>query len=125
MEGEKPRAGQLGTALVAVEVPEDLVSTTDRERGSAAGDGLPQCATHLGQRRGDQLLLAILAAPNVEEIVRAGPDLGTCSEREHLELMAPPGGPALQNRHVPTIGVDVEVVGEEVADDDLHAAASQ
>src|SRR6185437_14166735 len=112
-------------ALVAVEAPQELVPTADRERGRTAGDSLPQRVAHVRERRRDQLLLAVLAAPDVEEVVDAGRDLGPGSEREHLELVAAPGRPALQNRHVSTVGVDVEVVGEEVADDDFHAAASQ
>jgi hypothetical protein len=33
-------------------------------------------------------------------------------------------GPPLQHGHVPPVGIDVEVVGIQVPDDDLHAAAS-
>ena len=79
----------------------------------------------LGREVGrDQLLLAILATADVEELdpVRDGiaePD------RRHLELVAAGGGPHRQDGDVPAVGIDIEVLGIEVPDADLHAVFSQ
>ena len=125
VQRQQPDARQLVAALVAVEAPEELVAAADRERRGSALDGLPQRRPQRRERRGDQLLLAVLAAADVEEVVLARPDRVAGAERPHLELVAAPGGAPRQHRDVAAVGVDVQVVREEMADDDLHAASSQ
>ena len=78
-----------------------------------------------GERGRDQLLLAVLAAADVVEVVLAGQQRVARAERPHVELVPAPGGTPRENRDVAAIRVDVQVVGEEVPDDDPHAASSQ
>src|SRR6185436_7601645 len=75
----------------------------------------------------DQSLLAVLAAPDVVEVVHARPDRLPEADRAHLELEATGRSAARKDGHVPAICVDVQVVGIEVADPDTeaHAARSQ
>src|SRR6185437_5086445 len=63
--------------------------------------------------------LSVLPAANVENIVLAGPDRRAGAEGLDLELVAAPGGTGAQDRDVASIRVDVEVIREEVADDEL------
>src|SRR5262249_17252224 len=125
VERQQADARQLVAALVAVEPPEQLVAAADGEGGRARGDRGLQRRAKGGERRGDQLLLAILAAADVEEVVLAGLNDAARAERPHLELVAAPGGTTSEDGDVRAVGVDVQVVREQVADDDLHAACSQ
>jgi hypothetical protein len=124
---QRQQAGsrQLVAALVAVEAPEQLVPAADRQGGGTTLDRLGQRGAHGRERRRDQLLLTVLAATDVVEVVLARPDEVAGPERPHLELVPAPGRAARQHRNVAPVGVDVEVLRKEVADDDLHAAASQ
>ena len=53
----------------------------------------------------------------------AGPHLVPDGDRRHLELVAAQRGAPLENRDVAAIGVDVQVLGVEVADADPHQPA--
>src|SRR5204863_2904092 len=118
-------SGQLVAALVAVEATEELVTAANRKRSGAALDGLAQRGPHGRQRRGDQLLLAVLAAADVEEVVLARPHRVGRAERANLQLVPAPGCAPREHGDVAAVGVDGQVVRKEVADDDLHAASSQ
>ena len=78
-----------------------------------------------GQVGGDQGLLAILPAADVEQVVLAGTHFLTERDLAHIQLVSPPGCPPLEDGDVAAVGVDVEVVGIEVSDDYLHAARFQ
>src|SRR5207342_3263535 len=68
VEGEEADARQLVALAVAVEAAEELVTAADREHGRAAGRGLADRGALVGQVAGDQGLLAILAAADVQEV---------------------------------------------------------
>ena len=123
-ERQQADPGQLGAREVAVVAAEQLVAAAHREECGSALDSRVQRRA-LGREVGrDELLLAILAAADVEELdpVRDGiaePD------RRHLELVAAGGGAHRQHGDVPAVCVDVEVLGVQVTDADLHACFSQ
>ena len=73
----------------------------------------------------DEELFAVLAAADVVEIVRARRDRVRHPERCHLELVATPRRAPREDGDVPAVGVDVEVVRVQMADDDPHAAGFQ
>jgi len=124
VEREQPDPGQLVAALVAIEAPEQLVAAADREQRSAALDSSANAFAVGREGRGDQLLLAVLPAADVVEVVLAGPHNVVRTEPSHLDLVSAPGRAAGQHRHVAAVGVDVEVVREEVTDDNSHSASS-
>ena len=121
VEVEDARAGQLDARPVAVEAAEELVAAADREQRRRR---LPTASSSSAALRRDvrrnERLLAVLAAADVEEIVLSGPQRIAHPDRPHLELDPAPGGAPGQNGHVAAVGVDVQVVRVEVADDDLH-----
>ena len=73
---------------------------------------------------GDQQLVAILAAAEQEEVDlvrrRAAPPR---TQRALHELDPAPCAALAQHEHVPAVGVDREVLGVELAQDELHARA--
>ena len=109
----------------AVPAPEELVAAADRQHRGTAGDRLPQLLRLRGHVLGNQELLAVLPAADVEEVVGARPQRLAHADRLHLEPVAAPLGPPGQDRDVPAVGVDVEVVRIQMADADVHAARSQ
>src|SRR5204862_6571569 len=74
---------------------------------------------------GDERLLAVLAAADVEEIVLTRLDRLADRHRAHLEFVAAPGRAPSEHRDVSAIRVDVEVIRIEMSHHDLHAARSQ
>ena len=64
----------------------------------------------------DQPLLSILSAADVEEVVRGGVERVADPHRPHVELVPATGRSPRENRDVPAVGVDVEVLGVEVTD---------
>src|SRR6185437_1644144 len=95
------------------------VAAADRQKGGTCGVGVAERRPEGRQLGRDQLLLSVLPAANVENIVLAGPDRRAGAEGLDLELVAAPGGTGAQDRDVASIRVDVEVIREEVADDEL------
>ena len=79
----------------------------------------------LGQVGCDQCLLAILAASDVEQIERSGLQLSPDSDRLDDELVTAQGCAASEHGDVPAVGIDVEVLGVEMADSDRHVVPSQ
>ena len=125
LEREDPGALQVRAGAVAIEAAEQLIAAADGEQGGAAVERGADLLGAGGEVGGDERLLAVLAAADVEEVVLAGDEAVAEADRAHLELVAAPRRPPGEDRHVAAVGVDVQVVGIEVADDDLHAAASQ
>ena len=117
VERQEADARQLLTALVTVVTAEQLIAPAHGQEGGAGPGCLSQRRPERGELRCDQRLLAILAAADVEEVVLPVPNLGARAQGPHLELIAAPGGPALEHGDVAAVGVDVEVIREQMADD--------
>jgi hypothetical protein len=115
----------LRAADVAVEGSEELVAAADRENGGPVGDRRAQRIALARQIRRDQRLLAVLAASDVVHVVTAGLDAVADSDRLDDELDSPPRGSPLEHGDVAAVGVDVQVVGIQMPDANLHAARSQ
>ena len=124
--GKRPMPGQLGAVAVAVEAAEQLVAAADREDGRAARRP-PRARRRAFAARStrDERLLAVLAAADVEQVVRARPQRVAHRDRLDVELVPAPGRAPREHRDVAAVGVDVQVVRIEVPDADLHAARSQ
>ena len=122
---EEADAGQERAAPLPVAAPEELIAAADGEERRAAVDRIPDRIRPSGEVGGDQLLLAILATADVEEIVRAG--LQLVPDRHPLddEVVAAERGSPRQHGDVAAVGVDVQVLRIEVADPDRGHAASQ
>ena len=126
VERQQPDPGQLGAGDVAVEAAEQLVAAAHREERRAAVDRLAQRARLRREVVRDELLLAVLAAADVEEVDLAAGHRIAHADRLHVELVAARTARARgQHRDVAAVGVDVQVVGIEMADADPHAARSQ
>src|SRR5262249_49615017 len=91
VEWQPADARRLVAALVAGDRREQLAAAADGEGGRPRGDRGLQRRAKGGERRRDQLLLAILAAADVEEVVLAGLYEAARPKRSHLELVAAPG----------------------------------
>jgi hypothetical protein len=122
VQREQADAGQLLAVPEAVEAAQQLVAAADGEHRSAARRGREQPLALVFEVARDERLLAVLAAADVEEVVRAGLQDVVRRNGLHLELVPAPRGAALEHGDVPAVGVDVQVLGIEVPDDDLHAA---
>ena len=128
LQREHPGAREVAAVAVAVAAAEELVAAADGECRGATGDPLPKPFALRSEVVCDQGLLAVLSAADVVEVVCPGLDRVSDPDGAHLELEAAGRGAALEDRHVPAIGVDVQVVGIEVTDPDgdpAHAARSQ
>src|SRR4051812_15992784 len=117
---EDAGARLLASVLVAVEAAEQLVAAADGEQGGAVVERRTERIGARGEVGRDESLLAILAAADVEEIVVAGDERIAEPDRANLELVPAPSRPPREHGHVAAIGVDVQVVRVQVADDDLH-----
>ena len=108
---------------VAVEAAEQLVAAADGEERRAALDRLAQRVRLRREVVRDERLLAVLAAADVEEVDLAGGH-GVAACRSRRTSSSWPRAPRALGEHgdVAAVGVDVQVVGIEVADADLHAA---
>ena len=123
---EQADARLLDAVGVEVEAAEQLVAAADGEQRRAVRDFRPQRVALGGEVGRDQRLLAVLAAADVEEVDLAARHVVARPDRAHVELVPAPARPALEHGDVAAVGVDVEVVRVEVADDDpRHAARSQ
>ena len=116
LEGEEADAGHVLAVETAVAAAEQLVAAADRERCRALPDRLVQRLGLPHEILGDEELLSILAAADVIEVVLARDDRVAHSKRGHVELVATPGRPPREHGDVAAIGVDIEVVGIEMAD---------
>ena len=125
LQREHAGAREVAAVAVAVEAAEELVAAADGERRGATGDPLAKPFALRSQVVCDQRLLSVLSATDVVEVVFPGLDRVPDPDGAHLELEAAGRGAAREDRHVPAIGVDVQVVGIQVADPKDHAARSQ
>jgi hypothetical protein len=125
--GQKIDSRELGPGAVPVEAPEELVAAADGEEGGTVSDLLAQRLSLASKIGRDESLLAILATADVVEVVLSGADSVSEPDRPVVEADPAPGGTALQDRDIAPVGIDVQVIGIEVSDDDLrlHAASSQ
>src|SRR5207244_8914667 len=69
LEREDARAGHVLSVEAAVAAPQELVAAADREHSGSAGDRLPQPGRLRGHVLGDEQLLPIVPAADVEEVV--------------------------------------------------------
>ena len=122
---EQADARQVGAVEVSVRAPEELVAAADREHRGTAAAARRTPAAFASQILRDERLLAVLPAADVEEIVLAGWTRISDRNGPDLELVAAPRRAPRQDRDVAAVGIDVQIVGIEMPDDDLHAARSQ
>ena len=116
LEREEPGALEPLPARVAVPAAEQLIAAADREERGSAVDLRRQRVPLLREVGGDERLLAVLAAADVVQGARSRLDPVAEPDRAHLELVPPPRRAPRQHRDVAAVGVDVQVVGIEVAD---------
>ena len=122
--GEKADPGQLRPRAVAVEAAEELIAAAYGQECCSGLHGFDERGALGGEIGGDERLLAVLAAADVVEVVLAGPDGLAETDRPVVQLDAAPRAPALEDGDVAAVRVDVQVLGIEVPDDELHATAS-
>ncbi len=120
---EEPGARHERPVAAAVPASEQLVPTADGEQRRSPGHRVAQIGALGREIRCNQRLLAILAATDVEKVVHPGSD--TLAQPDGLdgELVPPQRRPAGEHGDVSSIGVDVEVLGIQVPDPDLHGVA--
>ena len=106
-------------------MPEQLVAAADREQRRAVLDRRGEClALRLHHVGGDRHLVAILAAADVVEVVRAGVDPLTRAGALVGEADPAPLAAVLEEEDVPPVRVDVHLVGVEGEQAQLHLRAS-
>ncbi len=120
LEREKADARHVLAVKALVAAAEQLVAAAHGEHRGAAVDRFPQCVSLEEKILRDEQLLAILAAADVVEVVRAGNDVVSDADRGDLELVPAPRRPPREHRDVAAVRVDIEVIGVEVADADVH-----
>jgi hypothetical protein len=126
LQWEQPDARHVLAVEAAVAASEQLIAAADRQKGRAAPeDGLLQRLGLRDEVAGDEHLLPVLSAADVVEVVRARLDRVAHPECGHVELVAAERGAPGEDRDVAAVGVDIQVVGIEVAYMDSHAARSQ
>ena len=117
VERKHPGAGHLHARAVAVAAPEQLVAAADRKQRRSVGQRRLQLLRPPREIGGDQLLLAVLAAAQVDQVA-VGRQRLPGADSDHVERVASAPGTAAQDGDVAAVGVDVELVGVEVADAD-------
>ncbi len=113
--------GERLALLVDIPTTEKLVAAADSQQRCAGVHRLLDHRPLLDQVRGDQRLLAVLAATDVEQIVVAGPHFVADRDGRHIELVPAKSRPPRKDRDVAAVGVDVQVLGIEMPNADLHA----
>ena len=99
LERQEPDARHVLAVEAAVAAAEQLVAAAHREqRGAAVDDRLDQRLRLRREVLGDEELLAVLAAADVVEVVRAGDDRVVHPDRRHVELVAAPARRAARRR---------------------------
>src|SRR5262249_10817695 len=125
LQREEADAREVGAAEVAVRAAQQLVAAAHGQHCRAPVDSGANTVGLRDEILGDELLLAVLAATDVQEIVLTRLHRLPDRDRVHLELVPAPGSSLRQHGDVPAVGIDVQVVGIEVTDKDVHAARSQ
>ena len=123
MREERRRPASHDAVAAAVAAAEQLVAAADGEQRGAAVDRLAQRRAVAGEVGRDHRLLAVLAAADVEEVVRSRARAASPIEIG-VDASSWPRAAARRSKHgdVAAVGVDVEVLGIEVADADDHDA---
>ena len=116
--GKRPTPGSDPPWRSTVAAAEQLVAAADGQQRRAAGDGLRDRRPLGDEIGGDQRLLAVLAAADVEEIVLAGVDASPTEMAGTSSSWPRSAARRVEHGDVAAIGVDVEVLGIEVADPD-------
>jgi hypothetical protein len=125
LERKQADARQVGAVEVAVRTAHQLVAAADGEQRRSGRNRLAH-AVRLGDEvLRDERLLAVLSAADVEQVVLARTHLLADRHGPQLELVAAPRRAPREDCDVAAVGVDVQVVGIEMSDHDLHAARSQ
>ena len=117
-----------GQPLVAqlVAVAEQLQPAADGEHDRAAlGGGVQRVALDRREVARAQRLVAVLAAADVEEVVRVGVDLVADPGARELEADPAPRAAPLEHGQVAAVGVDVHQVGIERAARAASGSATQ
>ena len=117
---EEPDTRQVVAVEARVAASEQLIAAADGEQRSAAGHRRVHRIGVPGQVVGDERLLAVLPAADVEQVVRVRVEQVADADGGHAELVPSPGRAHLEHRDVAAVGVDVEVVRIEVPDADPH-----
>src|SRR5215207_234941 len=125
LEVDQPEAGDpLFVELVAV--AKELITAADGEQDGAAvdrcGDRVALARQHVG---GDDALVAILPAADVDQVVGVGVDRLAGPGGSVLEADPPPLTTTLKEEHVAAVGVDVHLLGVQRQQSQLHHAASK
>ena len=123
--GEHAGARHPRSVAAPVAAPEQLVSATDGEHRRAGVDGPPQAVSASSEIGGDERLLAVLAAADVDEVVGPRLERVTGLDAGHLERVPAERSATREHRDIAAVRVDVEVVRIEVGDSDPHDAPSQ
>src|SRR5262245_54026194 len=123
---DQPRAGfayglevgdpEAGDRLLAelIAVPEQLIAATDgQERCAVVDGGGDRLALGLEHVLGDQHLVAILAAPDVDQVMFARVEPLARAGGGVLEGNAPPLGAPLEEEDVAAVRIDVHLLGVE------------
>ena len=98
---EEADAGEQLALLVDIAAAKELVAAADGEERCAGVDRLLDRGPLLDQVRGDQRLLAVLAATDVEQVVLAGLELIADGDRRHIELVPAQGRPPRKTAMLP------------------------
>src|SRR5207247_8754767 len=80
-ERKNGRAGHVLPVEAAAAAPQELVAAADRQHRGSARDRLAQLGRLRGHVPGDEELLAVLAAADVEKVVVARPELLADADR--------------------------------------------
>ena len=86
VQRQQPDARQLDAVAVAVEAPEQLVAAADREDDAAAGRRLSHGVALRREVDGDESLLAVLTAADVEQVEITGVQAVADRNRRDVEL---------------------------------------
>jgi len=121
LEIDQADSRHLVALVTAVDVAQQLIAAAHAEHGRTAGDRCRQVAGPQQQVRGDQPLVAVLAAAQVVEVGVGERIAGPAAVDPARD--APPLAAVREHRHVAPVGVDVQVLGVQVADSKLHAAS--
>ena len=121
---EEPDPWHPRAVPAAVAAPEELVAATDGEQCHSASLRRVKRIPLRAEVGRDKSLLAILAAADVQEVVRARVERVSHAKRPNLELVTTERRPPREDGDVSAIGVDVEVLRIEVADADPQATRS-
>ena len=124
LEVEQADAWHLASVLAHIAMAGQLVAAAHREHGRASRDGRMQRPAVALQILGHEHLVAILAAADQVEVGRRRVERLADSQRPLLQLEPSPLEAPPDHLDVAAVRVDREVLGIQLAEHELHAAAS-